>query len=138
MSPHCLDNWKQYLKEDDYNFLIHYVENIKHGRSNDNMIILSGPGRTGKSTLERDIQSYLGEENYGIYMLSGDIIYDKNIKNVGFLYEIDRISGSKKNNQAIINLIKYKQSFITDTNYIEKVNNNLLEYSKIITMEHVF
>ena len=70
--------------------------------------------------------------------MSGEIIYNENIKKLGFFYGIDEISSSKKNNIAIINLIKYKQSFISDTNHIEKVNKNLLEFSKIIQMDHIF
>ena len=38
----------------------------------------------------------------------------------------------------LLNYIKYKQSFIASTIHIEKVNNKLLEDSKIITMTHVF
>ena len=70
--------------------------------------------------------------------MSGDIIYLETIKPLGFFNGIDEISKSKKNNQAIINFIKYKQSFIADTNNIEKVNNKLLEHSKIIMMTHIF
>ena len=138
MSLHHLDNWKQYLTNDDYNYLIQYIENIKNNISNDKMIILSGPSRTGKSTLKNDIQQYLGHEICGPMMMSGEIIYNENIKKLGFFYGIDEIGSSKKNNIAIINLIKYKKSLLADTNNIERVNNKLLEFSKIIKMEHVF
>jgi len=137
---HHLDNWKQYLTNDDYNYLIQFVENVKNNISNDKMIILSGPPRSGKSTLKNDIQQYLGNEiccNMLTYHV-GEIIYNENIKKLGFFCGIDEIRRSKKTNTAIINLIKYKQSFLADTNYIEKVNNKLLEFSKIINMEHVF
>lgn len=138
MALHHLDNWKQYLTNEDYNYLIQFVENIKNNVSNDKMIILSGPSRTGKSTLKNDIQQYLGDEICGPMMMSGEIIYNENIKKLGFFYGIDEIGSSKKNNIAIINLIKYKQSLLADTNNIERVNNKLLEFSKIIKMEHVF
>jgi tRNA uridine 5-carbamoylmethylation protein Kti12 len=140
MEVHHLDNWKQYLTNDDYNYLIQFVENVKNNISNDKMIILSGPPRSGKSTLKNDIQQYLGNEiccNIPMYH-PGEIIYNENIKKLGFFCGIDEIRRSKKTNTAIINLIKYKQSFLADTNYIEKVNNKLLEFSKIINMEHVF
>ena len=138
MSVHYLDNWKQYLTNEDYNYLIEYIENIKHNISNDKMIILCGPSRSGKSTLKKDIQTYLGDDTCATYMMSGEIIYHESIKQLGFFCGIDEINKSKKNNRAIINLIKYKQSLIADTNNIERVNNKLLEFSRIIRMEHVF
>jgi ABC-type lipoprotein export system ATPase subunit len=138
MALHHLDNWKQYLTNDDYNYLIQFVENIKNNISNDKMIILSGPARTGKSTLKNDIQEYLSDEICGCMPMSGDIIYFENIKKLGFFCGIDDIRSSKKTNTAIINLIKYKQSLLADTNNIERVNIKLLEFSKIIKMEHVF
>jgi len=140
MGVHHLDNWKQYLTNDDYNYLIQFVENVKNNISNDKMIILSGPPRSGKTTLKNDIQEYLSDEicgNMPIYDV-GEIIYNENINKLGFFCGIDEIRTSKKNNIAIINLIKYKQSLLADTNDIEKVNNKLLEFSKIINMEHVF
>ena len=140
MTLHHLNNWNQYLTNDDYNYLIQFVENIKNNIPNDKMIILYGPGRTGKTTLKNDIQEYLGDETCGpmMMMMPGEIIYNENIKKLGLFCGIDEIRRSKKNNIAIINLIKYKQSLLADTNNIERVNNKLLEFSKIIKMEHVF
>jgi hypothetical protein len=136
MALHYLDNWKQYLTNDDFNYLIQFVENVKNNIPNDKMIILYGPARTGKSTLKNDIQEYLGNEICGNMPMLGDIIYFEN--KLGFFCGIDGILSSKKTNNAIINLIKYKQSLLADTNNIEKVHNKLLEFSKIIKMEHVF
>jgi ABC-type lipoprotein export system ATPase subunit len=138
MTQHYLDNWKQYLTEDDYNYLIQYIENIKHNISNNKMIILSGPARSGKSTLINDIKTYLGDEICGVYGMSGEIIYSETIKKLGIFCEINEIFHSKKNNRAIINLIKYKQSLIAVTNFIENVNINLLDFSKIIQMNSIF
>ena len=138
MAQHYLDNWKQYIKYEDYQYLVQYIENIKNNVSNDKMIILYGPSRSGKSTLKNDIQTYLGDETCGTYMMSGEIIYSENIKKLGFFCDIDQIYSSKKNNIAIINLIKYNQSLVSDTNNIERVNNKLLDFSKIIKMDHIF
>ena len=138
MAQHQLDNWKQYLSEDDYSYLIKYIENIKHNISNDRMIILYGPGGSGKTSLKVDIQKYLGHDTCENYKMSGDIIYNENIKRLGFFCLNDEIKISKKNNRAIINLIKYKQSFIADTCVIERVNINLLEFSRIIELNHIF
>jgi len=138
MVSNGINNWEQYLTNEDYVYLVQYIENIKNGISNDKMIILAGPGRSGKSTIKKNIASYLGNEMCGEYHMSGDIIYDETIKPLGFFNGIDAIFKSKKNNQAIINFIKYKQSFISDTTNIERVNNKLLEHSKIIMMTHIF
>ena len=138
MTTHHLDNWKQYLTNDDYNYLIQFVENVKNKISNDKMIVLSGPGRTGKSTLAKDIITYLGIENCGDFCMNCDFIYNETIKPLIFFCGIDIISRSKKTNQAIINFIKYKQSFIASTNNLEKVNNKLIQHSKIIVMTHIF
>lgn len=133
-----ISNWEQYLTNEDYVYLFQYIENIKNGFSNDKMVILVGPGRSGKSTLTKNISSYLGSEMCGVYSISGDLIYDENIKPLVFFSGIDLIFKSKKNNQALINFIKYKQSIIAVTQDIEKVNNKILEYSKIIMMTHIF
>jgi len=138
MAVHHLDNWKQYLTNDDYNYLIQFVENVKNNISNDKMIILSGPPRSGKSTLQNDINKYLDYDTCGWMMTPGELIYNENIKKLLFFHEIDIKLSSKKKNIGIINLIKYKQSLIADTNHIERVNKKILEFSKIINMEHIF
>lgn len=81
MENHNLYSWYEYLAEDDYNYLIEYVENVKNNIPNDKMIILCGPPRTGKSTLQNDILKYLGDELCGVYPIRGEIIYFENIKN---------------------------------------------------------
>jgi len=143
MTQHQLNSWSQYLKADDYDFLIKYVENVKNGTPNDKMIILAGPGRTGKTTLQNDIKRYLkllGQELWEHWSATsaGGIIYNENIRRLGFLTGIDEIYRSKKSNQAIVNFIKYKQSFIAAALCIEKVNKILLEHVRIIHMTHVF
>ena len=138
MDAHALHPWSQYLTQDDYNYLVQYVENVKNNMSNDEMIILSGDPRTGKSSLKTDISNYLGSELCGQCPMSGEIIYNENIKKLGFFTGIDEISRSRKTIQAIINFIKYKQSFIADTNHIERVHYKLLQHSKIIMLNHVF
>lgn len=138
MTTHQLYNWKQYLSDDDYEYLIQFVENIKNNIPNDKMIILHGKERTGKTTLVNNIMSYLGDELCDTFMYPCDVICLENIKKLGFCIEIDKFFKSKKENNAIINLIKYKQSLLTDIINLEKVNNKVLEHSKIIKMEHVF
>lgn len=135
MTLNQLEKVEQYLTDDDYHYLIQYIENIKNDIPNDKMIILCGPGGCGKTTLINDIQSYLGKENYDRYPMSGDIIYIENIKKLVIIPYIDSTYNNnyKKNSNAILNLIKYKQSIITVACDITKVNKKLLEYSRIIT-----
>lgn len=145
MTNHSLHSWAQYLKQDDYDYLIQYIENVKNNIPNNKMIILSGKGRTGKSTLINDISHYLGDEfikNAGILSFVDDLIYCENIKQkLVCLCEIDELPTRNylyNKVKAIINFIKYNQSIITMTIHIEKVNKNVLEYCRVITMEHVF
>lgn len=135
-----IKSWEQYLTHEDYLYLVEYIENIKNNISNNKMIILYGPGRTGKSTLIKHINSFLKDElcEPCLSSFTSELIFNESIKPLVFLIDIENMKNSKQNNQAIINLIKYKQSFIADVNNIERVNKNLLEHSKIITMNHVF
>jgi ABC-type phosphate/phosphonate transport system ATPase subunit len=143
MTQHQLSDWAQYLKADDYKFLIQYVENVKNEIPNDKMIVLAGPERSGKTTLQNDIKFHLNYTGIQLWdewpvRSAGDVIYNKKIRRLGFFTGIDEIYRSKKSNQAIINFIKYKQSFISDTQYIDKINNILLDHIRIIHMTHVF
>ena len=60
---HALASWSQYLQPEDYEYLIQFVENVKNGMPNNKMIVLAGPGRTGKSTLKNEIKAYLGDDS---------------------------------------------------------------------------
>ena len=103
------------------------------------MIILVGPPRTGKSTLKNDIEKYLGNHLCGNLPINCEFIYYETIPKLGILCDgIEDISRSKNTNQALVNFIKYNQSFIAATNYIEKVNKKLLEYCRVIQMNHIF
>ncbi|NDA89587.1 MAG: hypothetical protein EBY20_01540 [Alphaproteobacteria bacterium] len=140
MTQHQLSNWAQYLNDDDYEYLIQYVENVKNGTPNAKMIVLAGPARTGKTTLQNDIKSYLGEELCQEWPVrsAGDAIYNETLKRLGLFTGIDEIYRSRKSNQAIVNFIKFKQSFIADTNHFDKINSALLDHIRIIHMTHVF
>ena len=89
---------------------------------------------------KHNISLYLGRDlcRFDFHTPGGELIYDETIKPLLFFEAIDEIFRSKKNIRAIINFIKYKQSFIVSTICIERVNSKLLEYSKIIKMNHIF
>ena len=69
---------------------------------------------------------------------SDDIIHNESIKQIMVLSELCKIRRSKKKNNAIINLIKYQQSFMSEAVSLKEVNDKLLDFSKVIKMEHVF
>lgn len=142
-TTHPLIHWAQYLSNKDYKYLIDFVDCIKY---NENppyypMIILSGPSRTGKSTLKNDIRNYLGNDKCGYALLAsvGDVIYHNIIPDLLFLCSIDEIGNDKLANQSIINLAKYGQLFISDTNNVDKVNKEIIKkYAYVIHMTHTF
>lgn len=134
-----MHDWSQYLKPADFKYLNQYIENVKNGIPNDKMIILAGEARTGKSTLMNDIQSYLGDKLCGSLPMSCEFIFHENIKKLGFFQGLDDAAAcTDRITQAIINLIKYKQSFIAAVNDQDKLSYELIDYSYVIEMEHVF
>lgn len=135
MTRYYLENWKQYLMENDFQYLIQYIDNIKNNISNDKMIILVGPSKSGKSTLLNDISTSLGYELCDVSIMSGDIIHNEDIKKLIFFPELVK---NKRTITSIINFIKYKQCFITATDSMKNIDSRLLEYSRIINMEHIF
>jgi ABC-type uncharacterized transport system ATPase subunit len=132
-------DWSLYLKPADFEYLNQYVENIKNGVLNDKMILLVGKPGTGKSTLMNDVQDYLGDKLCGNFPISCEFIFYENIKKLGFLRGLDDATVcTDKITQAIVNLIKYKQSFIADVNDEDKVSYEIIGHCYVIEMEHVF
>lgn len=144
---HQLENWKQYMAKDDYDYLIQFVENVKNNVPNNKMIVLQGPGCNGKSTLMREIKQYLNEKNTIIWHprfeqeCHWSYIDDESIWNsiglpapnqLSFIYEMFSLDEYVRKTQ---NLIKNKRSFIMHT---KDIHPKLLNYSKIIEMNHVF
>lgn len=133
---HALDNWKPYLNEDDFEYLINYVENSKNNLPNNKFLILLGNGgANGKSTLITEIENYLGNENFRRCDTNGSAFFEPIVK-VIHISAIDEYK--KKYIQQLKNVIQYGQSIIADTNNIEKINKNLLDCVRIIKMEHKF
>lgn len=141
----AFETWSQYLHEEDFNYLIEYIENIIHDIPNNEMIILVGPPRTGKTTLIGEIATYLGNElcecsDTQLYRL----IYEENIKPLIILHEVLLYNTEQFNNRnrnltnSLINFIRYGISFIAAIDSIDTVNPKILEHSKIIMMTHTF
>lgn len=132
---HTLDNWKPYLNEEDFEYLINYVENSKNNLPNNKFLILLGSGANGKTTLITEIENYLGNENFRRCDINGSAFFEPIVK----LIHISAINEYKKKYiQQLKNVIQYGQSIIADTNNIEKINKNLLDCVRIIKMEHKF
>ena len=142
-AANVFEGWFQYLKQEDFEYLIQYIENIQNGVPNHEMIILLGPPCTGKTTLMEDIQSYLTPE----FCQSIDVhelIYEENIKPFVLLgqdYLLDthlNYKYSKNIVNSIINFIRFGISFITAANHLNRTNTKFLEHSRIIEMTHIF
>jgi hypothetical protein len=138
MASHPLHSWRTYLAEQDYEFLIEYVENVRTGVPNNSMIILCGGERTGKTTLLNDIYRYLGNDISGPLPMNLEFIYWETIRPLGFLHDLEGIRNSRKTNRGIVNLIRYKQSFIGEIYYMNRIHPMLLPHSRVIHMDHVF
>ena len=139
-----LEDWFQYLKQEEFEYLIQYIENIKNGIPNDKMIILFGIGCNGKSRLMDEINSHLGDELCGNECHVNELICHENIKPLIFLFEgvLDRTNHNYKGNlnlaHSLKHLIKLGISFIVALNRIDLINARILEHSRIIEMTHRF
>ena len=133
---HQLNNWKPYLSEEDFEYLLKYIENCKNNLPNNKLLILLGNGgANGKSTLITEISNYVGNENFRKCDTNGNAFLEP-IVNLIHIPAIDEYN--KKYIQQLKNIIQYGQSIIAETNNIGKINTNLLDCVKIIKMEHKF
>ncbi len=132
---HPLANWKNYLTEHDYEYLIHYVDNIRDNKPNDKMIVLLGPERTGKSKLIKEIALCIGIHNFTICDTNGSAFLEPIVK----LVHIVAIEDYKKRYlQQLKNIIEYKQSVIAETNIFSNNLKQLEKHIRIIGMDHQF
>jgi tRNA uridine 5-carbamoylmethylation protein Kti12 len=143
-AANALEDWFQYLNQEDFEYLIQYIENIKNGIPNDKMIILFGYGCNGKSTLIDEINSHLGDELCGHEWDVSELICHENIKPLIFIHEglLDRTNHNYKRNlnlaHSLKHLIKLGISFIIAVNRLDLINTKILEHSRIIEMIHRF
>lgn len=137
MISYCFEEWKQYLSEKDYNYLIQFIENLDRIDKNDKILILTGKPKTGKTTLINQIKECIGSQHF----------HDNNYLNGEMFFEPSKIAlhicGIHEYTEKIyiIALQKFLQnniSIITDTNSIEKIAPEILEKSYIIEMTHIF
>lgn len=134
-AANALQGWFQYLKQEDFEYLIQYIENIKTGVPNHEMIILIGPPCTGKTTLIEDIQTHLTPEICQ-WEDFRELIYEENIK--PFILLVSEYKCRKNTVNSIINFIRFGISFITAAYNFNTMNTKILEHSRIIEMTHRF
>ena len=134
MKNHDLHSWKQYLSKTSYQKLLHNVENAKKNKFNKKIIILSGSGKNGKTTLLHEIMFYLNIENCYEYDISKDDYYgNKTKKNVIIHGGIENV------NQTLLNnLLEDNVNIFCCTKFLDFVEPNILAHSHIINMKHVF
>ena len=132
---HILDNWKQYLIEEDFEYLINYVENCKNNLPNNKLLILLGSGGNGKSTLIKEISNYIGNENFRQCDTNGSAFLEPIVKLI-HIPAIDEYTN--KYIQQLKNVIQYGQSIIAETYNNENINKKLLDCVRVIKMEHKF
>lgn len=137
---HHFSDWRSYLSEYGYNTLIKYVENIKNDIKNDTILLLTGEGPTGKTTLKRAIVDYIGEDN----------CTHQDIENINFhvpfksLVVFDSILIDGNTTRKKIQGIKNFTLFNLNGVYIHPDLHDLprelslLQYFSIIEMNHIF
>jgi len=153
MAEYGLIKWKKHLSDDDYNYLTHFVDNMRNGVRNDKMMILCGPGGIGKTTLHENIYSYLVKDTWADSPERQILLEDEKLhptqnnsepKSSYPSFEIRKkftcyfSRGNnffpRKDDKMLKILIKnsFFQSRITETDDIEKVNKELVDISRII------
>lgn len=137
MACYYIEEWKQYLSEKDFNYLIQFIENLDRMDKNDKILILTGKPRTGKTTLINKIKKYIGSQHF----------HDNNYLNGEMFFEPSKIAihicgiheySEKVYIVALQNFLKNNISIISDTNSIETIAPEILENSYIIEMTHIF
>lgn len=127
-----MDHWKKYLLIEDFEYLIAFIENVKNNRPNDKMIILTFDNSITPVILN-EIKKYLGDNEYHNCDLDGFAFYlpiRKMIIIDGFIEKFNKVYI-----QPLKNMIQYKQSIISCSNFIENVNKGIILKSKIIQIQ---
>ena len=134
MKIHTLHSWKRYLSKSDFKKLLHYVENAKNGLVNKKMLMFSGSGKNGKTTLLNEILFYLTMEKCYEYDISEDDFFD-NVDKKNIIIH----GGIEKVNKGLIrDMLENDMNIFCDTSFLDFVDPDILPQTTIINMKHVF
>ena len=134
MKIHTLHSWKRYLSKSDFKKLLHYVENAKNGLVNKKMLMFSGSGKNGKTTLLNEILFYVNMEKCYEYDISEDDFFDNvDKKNIIIHGGVEKV-----NKELIQDMLENDMNIFCDTSFLDFVDPDILPQTTIINMKHVF
>lgn len=134
MKIHTLHSWNRYLSNSDFKKLLHYVENAKNGLVNKKMLMFSGSGKNGKTTLLNEILFYLHMEKCYEYDISEDDFFDNiDKKNIIIHGGVEKV-----NKELIKDMLENDMNIFCDTSFLDFVDPDILPQTTIINMKHVF
>ena len=137
-STHVLDKWKPYLAEEDYEYLISYVEKCKNNLPNHKLLLLFGEGGNGKSTLITEIEKYVDNDSF----IKGDTTsgHASGFEPIVKIVHVRAIENYKKEylQKLLRDVVDYGQSVIAEISRMEQIGENILDIVRIIKMEHRF
>tara|TARA_A100001011_G_C14067105_1_gene738629 strand:+ start:189 stop:578 length:390 start_codon:yes stop_codon:yes gene_type:complete len=112
--------WEKYLNDDDFKYLMDFVNNIENGNKNDKILLLCGSGRNGKSFMMEQMKNH----------------FANNIVTIDE-HKIDAISGEEFNRWNGL-LGHGKTSFIAGVNTTYNIEDSLMSNCHLINMKHKF
>ena len=136
---HILHSWKQYLTKDNYTFLLQFVENAKNHIPNEKVLILSGIGRNGKTTLMHEIMFYIGSQYCYECNEPQCGVFKKSPRQMVLIHGgIEYFKHDNENTKQLLDLIEKQRSIICDTSKLDLVDPFIFDKAYIINMKHIF
>lgn len=132
-----LESWKSYINQNDYDYLIKFINNMENHLPNEKILILNGKTATGKTTLINDIKKKIGIQHFhDNSFIEGEFYFQQ--PKIGL-----HICGIHEyQNDKYLKIIKYifekNISILSDTNCGENIHPEILLNAYIIKMEHCF
>ena len=128
-----LENWKPYLKTDDYNYLTTFVENVNQNIVNQHILILVGSGCNGKTKLTREIIEKMGGYDFCCQTLND--ITEKTNRKMIVLDDGEEIDDEQS--EFLLYMLN-KENMVLTTFSLDGIPEMLHPHSRFIVMDHVF